>query len=257
MNNFVKSGDRIRTKPNGLDYELNTNMSYVLKYDSWNEYSYLVENQKLELPANYYCSEEDKNFINRVLSYYNNTSKSNIGVMLQGLKGTGKSICAKKLALDSNVPVIIVHQEYPVAKLSDFLDTIDDSLCIIFDEIEKNKRMWDTNRLLSFLDGIQHSGKRLVIFTCNSDSELSEFINDRCSRIRYKRVYSSMSEASVRELCLREIKDEKFAKVVHEFIMNTFKIRSFDNVLSFIEEVLNSDSEDLFEIVGILNIETV
>ena len=63
-----------------------------------------------------------------------------------------------------------------------------------------------------------------------------------------------MSEDAVLGLCTRELEDEGEARAACAFIMKTFKTISFDNVLSFIEEIkidAKSTYEDLMKDLNI------
>src|SRR5574344_514880 len=105
MSEFIKNGDRIVTKPDGFDYNLIPGKVYNLNYDRYKEYSYIEEDGNLELPNKIYS--EDTFFIKRILDSFN-TDISNIGVLLSGLKGSGKSLTTKLVAKRSNLPILVV-----------------------------------------------------------------------------------------------------------------------------------------------------
>ena len=60
---------------------------------------------KFVFPYKMYGLQED--FIDHVIKTYSNT-EGNLGIMLTGTKGTGKTVTAKELANKLNLPVIIV-----------------------------------------------------------------------------------------------------------------------------------------------------
>jgi SpoVK/Ycf46/Vps4 family AAA+-type ATPase len=254
MSEFVKAGSRILTRPTGIEYTLSAGTTYQLKWDDWNAVAYLELGNNLTLPENYYSSKADNAFVDRVLNYFNTTEKHTTGVMLKGLKGAGKSVCAKKIALDSNLPIIVVDPMFPARRLNEFFSKFEQPVCVLFDELEKNERCWKTDDLLTFLDGISATCKKLVVFTCNSDEECCDFIKDRCSRVRYSRTFNAMSEDAVFGLCNRELDDEGEARAACAFILNTFKTISFDNVLSFLEEVKLDEGSTYEELIEDLNI---
>ena len=170
MSEFIKNGDQIVTKPEGLDYDLIPGKVYNLNYDRYKEYSYIEEDGNLELPNKIYS--EDTFFIKRILDSFN-TDISNIGVLLSGLKGSGKSLTTKLVAKRSNLPILVVSSTYPSGELKDFFTEFKTPVCVIFDEIDKNGRYWDTKQMLNFLDGIQSTAKKLVMMTCNETWRLS------------------------------------------------------------------------------------
>ena len=75
-------------------------------------------------------------FCEHVLKTYKNT-KGNFGIMLTGTKGTGKTVTAKTLANDFNLPVIIVkdmgdHNQ----EMIEFLGGFNFDCVLFFDEFE-------------------------------------------------------------------------------------------------------------------------
>lgn len=95
MSEFIKVGERIVNKPTGLDYDLINGKVYNLKCDRYNGMSYFEEDGSLSLPAKVYTTKSDDIFIKRVNTYFQKTSKLSTGVMLSGIKGTGKPLWLK------------------------------------------------------------------------------------------------------------------------------------------------------------------
>lgn len=127
----------------------------------------------------------------------------NVGVLLEGYKGQGKSIAAKKMCIESNLPVIMINRQIP--KEVNFIAQIMDikQQCIIFiDEFEKifqipknddDGKFHNQNSFLSLMDGaFSSSVKKLFILTTN-DEISSHFIN-RPSRIRYYKKYNYITQ---------------------------------------------------------------
>lgn len=232
MSEFIKLGNRIVNKPNGLDYELVNGKVYNLKCD----YSgtFLEEDGGLNLPKKLYNTPEDERFIDRVNTYFNNTDKLTTGVLLSGIKGTGKTVMAKMIARNSNLPVIVVDESFPTRRINDFFCKFTHPVAVIFDEIDKH---WDTEDLLGWLDGVQINAKKLVLFTCNDDERVSSYLKNRCSRIRYVRHFEANSNARFLKEILadRGITEDKIEET-YDFIINNFELLSIDNIISFIDE---------------------
>lgn len=235
MSNFIINGERIVTKPEGQDYDLMQGKVYDLLFDNYEMYSYLKENGNLNMPKKIYEIEEDTKFMDRVLLFHNSEyNNGNTGVLLAGDKGTGKSMLAKRIALKSNLPIIIVDSSYPLWQITKFFKKVKTETCIIFDEIEKNPRTWPSEDLLTFLDGIQETGKKIVIMTCNKTEGLDENLFDRCSRIRYYRKY----KANANEIFIKEMIEDKGLTPNQPLIdfIKRFTVKSFDNINSFLDE---------------------
>lgn len=77
----------------------------------------------------------ETSFVNRVHKTYNNIS-SNLGVLLNGVKGTGKSVTAKLICNTMKLPVIIIDQDHE-GKEVDLIATISQDCIIFCDEFEK------------------------------------------------------------------------------------------------------------------------
>lgn len=234
MAEFIKLGDRIVNKPKGLDYDLSEGKVYNLKWDRFNGQAFFEEDGSLSLPSKVYSTEEDKIFIKRVNTYFEKTDKLSTGVMLSGVKGTGKTVMAKVIAKNSNLPVIVVDEDFPTGRINDFFRKFSTPVAVIFDEVDKH---WDTEELLGWLDGVQTNAKKLVLFTCNNENNISEYLQNRCSRVRYKRHFEANDNARF----LKEILKDKGIEDVegtYNFIVNNFKLLSIDNILSFIDEKL-------------------
>lgn len=248
---FIKVGNQIIPKPKGADYELIKGGVYDLKWDRYEGRAIFTENGKLNLPNKIYELPEDKLFKTRILNNFNNNDKS-VGIMLAGTKGTGKTMLAKVIAKESNLPIIIVDSQYPANRLVTFFKQFTTPVCIIFDEIEKN---FNTEFMLDFLDGVEKTTKKLVLMTCNELHRISEYLQDRCSRVRYVRKYSPSDNLTFLPMLIED-KQIKNAKEVEEFIKTKFTLPSIDNINAFLDEVKELEDEDisLNDIIKYMNI---
>lgn len=119
-------------------------------------------------------------------------SNSNLGVAFMGIKGTGKSVDAKMLSIEAELPVIIIDKQVPKSiDLAPFLLSIEQEIVVFIDEFGKNFKSYadeedkyqTQENLLSILDGINSSYKRLFVFTTNEN--LNDFMVNRPSRIKF------------------------------------------------------------------------
>lgn len=252
---FIKIGDRLVIKPQGADYDLIPGKVYDLSYDRYACDDIFKENGELSLPSKVYTSKKDEFFKKRVLTYFNNAFTDTTGVMLAGTKGTGKTIMAKVLAKESNLPIIIVDPQYPEHRLIKYFKQINTPVCILFDEVDKS---FDTEKMLDFLDGLQKTSKKLVIMTCNNLGRVSEYLQDRCSRIRYLRKYTTEDNLEFLDVLIEDM-GIKNVEAVSKFCRENIKLLSMDNIVAFLNEVKMLENEDitLDEIISVMNIDHI
>lgn len=252
---FIKIGDRLVIKPNGADYDLIPSKVYDLSFDRYMGEDIFKENGELSLPSKVYTSKKDEFFKKRVLTYFNNAFTDTTGVMLAGTKGTGKTIMAKVLAKESNLPIIIVDPQYPESRLIKYFKQISTPVCILFDEVDKS---FDTEKMLDFLDGLQKTSKKLVIMTCNNLGKVSEYLQDRCSRIRYLRKYTTDDNLEFLNILIEDM-GIKNVEEVSKYCRENIRLLSIDNIVAFLNEIKLLENEDctLDEIISIMNIDHV
>lgn len=237
MSKFIKSNDRIIPFPKGMEYSLEANKVYDLKIEKkWGEVITTFKlNGEMNLPKKVFTTKKDGIFIQRVLHSFNNDEKNTTGVLLTGEKGTGKSCCAKIIAQQANLPIIVIHEETVLSELNDFFKSFDDPVCVLFDEVDKH---FDTRALLTFLDGIQKTAKKLVVMTANDNRKVDEFLKNRCSRVRYYRNYNMLEDAKEYAEMIAKDRGIENAEEVVKFIIDTIKYPSIDNICSFIDEIV-------------------
>ena len=252
---FIKIGDRLIIKPNGADYDLIPGKVYDLSYDRYISEDIFKENGDLSLPSKVYTSKKDEFFKKRVLTYFNNAFTDTTGVMLAGTKGTGKTIMAKQLAKESNLPIIIVDPQYPEHRLIKYFKQIVTPVCILFDEVDKS---FETEKMLDFLDGLQKTSKKLVIMTCNNLGRVSEYLQDRCSRIRYLRKYTTDDNLEFLDILIEDM-GIKNVEEVSKYCRENIKLLSMDNIVAFLNEIKLLEDEDctLDEIISVMNIDHI
>ncbi len=150
-------------------------------------------NFPLDLPKIYGSTDRR---VEKIFSTFNRTS-AQLGVMLSGLKGSGKSLMIRKLVKEAvymhRLPVFIAHEPSPL--LIPTLRSINQPYVLILDEFDKNfpynvdndeKDDIDTQSdFLNFLDGTDHSSKVLTVIALNDIKKISPFFQDRPGRFRY------------------------------------------------------------------------
>lgn len=250
-NKFLKIGNKVLFKPNmeGLDYNLKANEVYTISVDQYTDEISFDIAPSFNLPSKIYTTPEDDSFLERVINRYNKTEYGVTGVMFSGIKGTGKTVTTKRLAILSNLPIILVDKGFRpwlFQKLFKKLSGIE--FCMVFDEVDKIGEGYDDSFLLTILDGVNTTGKSLVLFTCNDESKINRNLIDRCSRIRYWRKFKETSRETVKQVLEDRVNDKNEIESLLDFIMNNFKCISYDNICSFVDEV-NENPTTTFEIL--------
>lgn len=250
---FLKVGKNVNFKFNtdGLECDLTPGVVYNIKVDSYTRVVSLEETAPFSMPSKVYCTSRDKRFIEKVLNSYKLSENGFTGVMLSGLKGSGKTIMAKSIANESNLPIINIDKSIRPWALKVLVELLGDTnICFMFDELDKLLEDYDDSALLQILDGADTKGKHMILFTCNNEEHISEYLIDRCSRIRYWRKFDEMSPSLIMEVLNDKLNDKKEVESLTDFIKDNFEICSFDNIASFINEVNNYPTatfEELFE----------
>lgn len=149
---------------------------------------FLVEHAPLEINERVYGDHIKK--AEKVIRSFEKFTR-NLGVILSGPKGIGKSIFARQVCVLANMrgyPVIIVDEYIP--GIADFIASIEQECVYLFDEFEKTFAKQEDDRtspqeqLLPLFDGVE-GGKRLFVVTCNQTNQLNEYLVNRPGRFHY------------------------------------------------------------------------
>lgn len=196
----------------------------------------------------------NQKFIDYVLRTYENTT-GNLGVLLDGIKGTGKTVVAKELCNRLQLPVVLVQSmgSDTNSKLIKYLSTSIDFDCIFFfDEYEKEFK--NSSDVLSFMDGTYNSIYRKVFLLTTNELNVDPNLLGRPSRIRYKKSFSNLSEEVTREI-LNDILEDKTAieKVIE--LTHSMNIITIDLIKAIATEINIHGVEALPDIKETFNIE--
>lgn len=171
----------------------------------------------------------------RILRSYKQQDK-NLGVLLHGNGGTGKSTLAKLIAFDVvnelNQPVILVQQD-SIKHLEYVLSNLKQPCMFLIDEFEKMfEETEDQGFLLTLLDGL-YNNNHLFVLTANDQERINRYFFNRPSRIRYNFYYGALGYDVYSEIINQHF-DQDFAAQL------TGKLATINN-LSFdiIQEIIN------------------
>lgn len=191
----------------------------------------------------------DSKFINHTMKTYENTN-DNLGVLLSGVKGSGKTVTAKLIANRLKLPVLVIPANYKEA-LPNFINEIKQDIIVFIDEYEKIYYQ-DPGALLTVMDGVLNNGFRRVFLLTTNDLAINVNMIQRPGRIRYLKKYEDLGLDIITEIVDDMLVHPELRDTTIEFI-STLDIITVDIVISIIEEV-NIHKEDPKEFEGFFNI---
>ena len=159
------------------------------------------------------------------------TSGKNLGVIFNGIKGTGKTIAAKQLCNRLGLPTIVIS--YPMDGLVEFIQSLNFEASILIDEAEKTFDD-EPEMLLKMIDGVYNTKRKLYVLTTN-DLNLDDNLLGRPGRIRYIKQFQNLNLDIVKEVMDDTLKDKGLAEELLRFV-SKLEISTIDILKSVIEE---------------------
>ena len=221
---IVESGKRYRIFNNAITtYDQLPPKTYRVDYDPETRIFSLLKAHDFEIPEiKIYGQHLDK--VKKVLNSMDKMNR-NLGVILSGDKGIGKSLFSKCLGLKARkkgIPVILVNEYHE--GIANFLEEIEQTVMILFDEYDKTfdeKKHNCQAEMLSLFDGVS-AGKKLFVITCNEIQSLSQYLINRPGRFHYhfRFLYPTADE-------IRDYMEDKLDKQYYDEIENViaFSVR--------------------------------
>lgn len=237
--------------------------NYVVRFAKMTGF-YLEEYSEINIKEKIYGVHMEK--INKVLTAFDRFER-NLGVILSGDKGIGKSLFAKLLAVEAvknNIPVIVVDSFVP--GIASFLESITQEVMILFDEFDKtfgkSKNSDDSREdaqvsMLSLFDGISQ-GKKLFVITCNELSGLNTFLVNRPGRFHYHIRFDYPGDSGIEEY-LKDKVEEKYWDQIPDVVSFSKKVNlNYDCLRSIAFELNNGTSfKEAIKDLNIINIDNV
>jgi hypothetical protein len=185
-------------------------------------------------------------------------NKKNLGVLLTGNKGQGKSLNAKLLCKELCIPTIIVNKSIPKdVNFVRFFNNIKQDYCFFVDEFEKlfadkgrgseNKDYHEQDVFLSFMDGVL-TNEHKVLFLLTTNDSVNEYFINRPSRVKFLQEYDELSEELFNMIVSDKLENKDFREDLED---NVSLINlNIDLLISIIEDInlFNKPFSDFKEI---------
>ena len=250
---WLKNGRILKQVENGIQVINNLpRRIYNMKFDPDRREIFLEDYaDKFNFDFKIYGMESK--LIEHIIKTYHNTT-SNLGMLFNGVKGTGKTVTAKIIANMTELPVILVNNPYP--GLDSFIANISCPCVLFFDEFEKtfDRREGEDIKLLSIMDGVFNSPYRRVFILTTNELSINENFIGRPSRIRYRKSFGNLQPEVVIEYLNDNLNDKSKVKEIIEFI-DTLEISTIDILKCIVEEV-NIHNCSISEFKHFINVET-
>lgn len=228
---WTKMGQRLYLDEPMIQFPKLNNVIYKLFWDEYRKSFYLKKVME-KFTFGYKLYGLETSLIERVAKTYANTENGNIGILLNGLKGTGKTVSAKIMCNRLAQPVVIVDAHYE--NCHNFLNSIPENITILIDEYEKV--FGEASDMLTIMDGALNSAyRRVFIFTTNNlyvDGNLIQ----RPGRIRYLKKFRDLAPEVVEEIVDDILQHKQFKDECVRFI-SSLEVITVDIVKAVILEV--------------------
>ena len=240
--------------------------AYLACFDSQSG-PFLKKYSDLKVSEKVYGVHSEK--VDKVLNSFKIFNR-NLGVILSGDKGIGKSLFSKLLsikAIESGYPLIIVNSYFP--GIGEYLAEIDQEVVVLFDEFDKTFELSERSRqdndgekrspqteMLTLFDGVAQ-GKKLFVVTCNDVNALSKFIVNRPGRFHYHFRFEYPTAAEIEEYLIDSLDTNKAKEEIKNVVAFSQKTKlNYDCLRSIAFELnLGLTFKEAIKDLNILNLD--
>lgn len=248
MSHFIRSGNTFKVYPgNSLDIQESLPVgNYTVRFNPMDGFS-LEQVEPFRMPDKVYgdCLRNADRILNTFTSRDGNT-----GVLLTGEKGSGKTLLARQIAIQSGLPVIIINSDHSGDNFNSFLSSITQPCIVFLDEFEKTYSRESQEKILTLLDGTYQS-RKLFLLTSNDKYRIDNNMKNRPGRIFYLIEFGGLEEEFIIEYCQDNLNDQSYLPDVIR-VSRLFDIFNFDLLTAIVEES-NRYGENPKDLLGLLN----
>ena len=180
-------------------------------------------------------------------------------LMLEGLKGSGKSLMMKTIAKEfveeEDGIVLLCNAPYSGDDFFEFLQSISQKKIVLMDEFDKVYNKEDVrNQILTLLDGL-YASHTLFILTMNASSHTSEFefFHNRPGRVFFNIKFKGVDYDAIQAYLEDCLDDQSKLAEVMQFVKR-FTDFNMDMLGTLVREINALPGVDLEEIATYLNV---
>ena len=251
MSHFFRNGNTFRVADDKAIevHEFLPAGNYIVKMDPFENF-FLEEVEQFK-PLKKVYGDALKN-ADRILNTFDSREVST-GVLLNGEKGSGKTLLAKTLSIEAakkGIPTIIINSDWHGDKFNKLVQDINQPAIIMFDEFEKVYNEETQEAVLTLMDGVFPT-KKLFVLTCNDKWRINSHMRNRPGRLYYMIDYKGLDHAFIIEYCQDNLNAKQYIEKICT-IASMFDQFNFDMLKALVEE-MNRYDESPADALRILN----
>lgn len=177
------------------------------------------------------------NHADRILNTFSSRPNTT-GVLLNGEKGSGKTMLAKLIsqkAAPQGISTLVINTPYTGDSFNTFIQEIDEPCIILFDEFEKVFDNDEQEATLTLLDGV-YPTKKLFILTVNDKYRVTSHMRNRPGRIFYMLDFKGLESEFIEEYCNDRLDNKEHIPQIVRLTM-MFDAFNFDMLKALVEEM--------------------
>jgi hypothetical protein len=160
------------------------------------------------------------------------------GVLLNGEKGSGKTMLAKLIsqkASSMGISTLVINSPFHGDSFNTFIQEIDEPCVIVLDEFEKVFDEKEQEATLTLLDGV-YPTKKLFILTVNDKYKVNSHMRNRPGRIFYMLDFKGLDAGFIEEYCNDNLNNKSYIQQVCRLTL-LFDSFNFDMLKALVEEM--------------------